>query len=216
MRLWSNASMSQETFAAHIGMKRSGLFRLLRPGVHAMFSDNFNRLAKGLEMTPHQLKEQIAVSEVLPSAEFREHKPDLSGVSGPPRSLTEVPRLHSISAGTRHERQLVEQGTIRVPQEWGDFVVRVDGLSMLPAYPDQSTAAFKVVQGQQLVFGKDYLIWFTNGECYFSSVVESDDDCDVLVLRKLNPDRRQYPDRRIHRSEIERVARCVGVFIDRS
>ncbi|HEX4056501.1 MAG TPA: hypothetical protein VHX86_19745 [Tepidisphaeraceae bacterium] len=41
------------------------------------------------------------------------------------------------------------------------------------------------------VLVKDYLIWFTNDECYFSRVTESGDDRDVLVLRKINPDRRR-------------------------
>ncbi len=105
---------------------------------------------------------------------------------------------------------------MKVPEGWGDFFVRVDGISMLPDYPDQSVAAFETVEGQQFIYGKDYLIWFTDGECYFSRVHESDEDRDVLVLRKVNPDRRQFPDRYVHRREIERIARCVGVAIDRS
>jgi hypothetical protein len=44
-------------------------------------------------------------------------------------------------------------------------------------------------------------------------VYESDEDRDVLVLRKLNEDRERFPDRRIHRREIERVARSIGVLI---
>jgi hypothetical protein len=216
-RLWLTTSMSQETFAARIGMKRSGVFRLLRPGVHAMFSDNFARIAEALGLTPQELKERIGVGEVVlrpdPNGQGRIYE---SGVRGPVEALVEVPRLHGISAGSRAERLDVEHGTVKVPEGWGDFFVRVDGISMTPAYPNQSVAAFKTVDGQQFIYGKDYLIWFTDGECYFSRVYESDEDRDVLVLRKVNPDRRQFPDRSVHRREIDRIARCVGVTIDMS
>jgi hypothetical protein len=216
-RLWLTTSMSQETFAARIGMKRSGVFRLLRPGVHAMFSDNFARIAEALSMTPRELKERIGVGEVVlrPSTDGNDRIYE-SGVRGPVEALVEVPRLHGISAGGRAERLDVEHGTVKVPDGWGDFFVRVDGISMVPVYPNQSVAAFKTVEGQQFVYDKDYLIWFTDGECYFSRVYESDEDRDVLVLRKVNPDRRQFPDRRVHRREIDRIARCVGVTIDMS
>jgi hypothetical protein len=43
-------------------------------------------------------------------------------------------------------------------------------------------------------------------------VFESEDDRDLLVLKKLNPDRARFPDRAVHRREIVRVARCVGVL----
>ena len=215
-RLWRTVSMSQETFAAHIGMKRSGLFRLLRPGVHAMFSDNFNRLARGLNMTPRQLKDEIGVGEVNTADPDGNGSAYESGLQGPALPLIDLPLYHSISAGVRAERIALEQGLVKAPSGCGDFVVRVDGVSMTPDYPDRSLAIFKTVEGQQFVFGKDYLIWFSNGECYFSKVFESDEDRDVLVLRKVNNDRRQFPDRRVHCREVQRIARCVGVLIDRS
>ena len=215
-RLWLTTSMSQETFAARIGMKHSGVFRLLRPGVHAMFSDNFARVAQALNMTPRELKERIGVGEVVVRSSNARGPIYQSGIKGPAQPLVEVTRFHGISAGSRAERLDVEHGTVKVPEGWGDFFVRMDGISMLPDYPDQSVAAFETVEGQQFIYGKDYLIWFTDGECYFSRVHESDEDRDVLVLRKVNPDRRQFPDRYVHRREIERIARCVGVAIDRS
>ena len=57
--LWRETSMSQETFAAAIGMKRSGVFRLLRPGKHGMFTDNFRRLAEVLKTSPDELRLRI-------------------------------------------------------------------------------------------------------------------------------------------------------------
>ena len=90
---------------------------------------------------------------------------------------------------------------MKVPQDFGDFAVRVDGESMTPEYPDNAVVLFEAVEGQQFTFGKDYLIWFTNEECYFSRVTESDDDRDVLMLQKINPDRERFPDRTVHRRE---------------
>jgi len=212
-RLWQTTSMSQETFAAFIGMKRSGLFRLLRPGVHGMFSDNFYRLAKALKLTPQDLREQIGVGEIV----FEQPKPTFaSGVAGPARPLVEIPLCHSVSAGVRCQRLMLDQEPVAMPQGCDTFLVRIDGESMLPLYPDQSMAAFRAIEGQQFTFGKDYLIWFSNGECYFSRVFESDDDRDILVLRKVNPDRQRYPDRRVHRRDVERIARCMGVIVDKS
>lgn len=91
--------------------------------------------------------------------------------------------------------------------------MRVNGKSMSPDYPNGATALFEVVEGQQFVFGKEYLIWFDDGECYFSRVVESEEDRDVLLLQKINADRERFPDRKVHRREVARVARCVGVLI---
>lgn len=216
-RLWRATSMSQETFAARVGMKRSGVFRLLRPGVHGMFSDNFRRLAEVLQMTPEQLRDRIGADEdkrPWPS-EADGPPPFESGVRGPAQPLREVTQFHGISAGGRDERLDVRHGTIKVPQNLGDFFVRLDGDSMKPEYPNHAVAIFEAVEGQQFTFGKDYLIWFENGECYFSRVDESDEDRDVLVLRKLNPDKSQYPDRHVHRREIQRIARCIGVLINK-
>jgi hypothetical protein len=193
--LWRGSMMSKESFAQAAGMKRSGVFRLMRPGVHGMFADNFRKIAAGLKTTPDDLHCRVA--------------PD---VSGPAQALSHVPSYHSISAGVRSERLGIETGSVKVPLGLCDFCVRVDGESMMPTYPDRATALFENVEGQEFVFGKDYIIWFTNDECYFSRVFESDDDRDLLVLRKLNPDRSRFPDRRVHRREIERVARCVGVL----
>lgn len=220
--LWRATSMSQETFAARVGMKRSGVFRLLRPGIHGMFADNFRHLAEVFEMSPEELRQRIGAGDALGVATQEESSrllPEtprfVSGVTGPVQPLREVTQFHGISAGARDERLDVQHGTIKVPRDFGDFCVRLDGVSMVPEYPNRAVAIFEAVEGQQFTFDKDYLIWFTNGECYFSRIYESDDDRDVLVLRKLNPDREQFPDRRIHRREIQRIARCVGVLINK-
>ena len=215
--LWRASALSQESFAARVGMKRSGVFRLLRPGVHGMFTDNFRRLAEFFEMTPEQLRQRIGADQ----EEDRRESGAVnlvrleSGVRGPGQPLREVTQFHGISAGGRDERLDVRHGTIKVPRDVGDFFVRVDGDSMTPEYPNQAVAIFETVEGQQFTIGKDFLIWFTNGECYFSRVFESDEDRDVLVLRKLNLDRDRFPDRRVHRREVERVARCIGVLINK-
>ncbi len=220
--LWRASAMSQETFAHAIGMKRSGFLRLMQPGEHGMFTDNFRRLAETVQTTPDELRSRIssagevelegAGAGVAPARASRagDH---LAGVSGVAQPLREITQFHGISAGTRDERLAVEQGTVKIPRDFGDFAVRVDGESMSPEYPNNAVALFEAVEGQQFTFGKDYLIWFTNDECYFSRVTESDDDRDVLVLQKINPDRKRFPDRSVHRREVARVALCVGVLI---
>jgi phage repressor protein C with HTH and peptisase S24 domain len=216
--LWRATSMSQETFAARVGMKRSGVFRLLRPGVHGMFTDNFRRLAEVLQMTPEQLRDRIGADEERPPWPSEvDSLPRLeAGVRGPVQPLREVTQFHGISAGGRDERLDVRHGTIKVPQNLGDFFVRLVGDSMKPEYPNNAVALFETVEGQQFTFGKDYLVWFDNGECYFSRVYESDEDRDVLLLRKLNPDKDRFPDRKVHRREVQRIARCIGVMINKS
>ena len=57
--LWRESSMSQETFAHEIGMKRSGFLRLMQPGEHGMFTDNFRRLAEAVQTTPDELRIRI-------------------------------------------------------------------------------------------------------------------------------------------------------------
>ena len=57
--LWRESSMSQETFAHEIGMKRSGFLRLMQPGEHGMFTDNFRRLAEAVQTTPDDLRMRI-------------------------------------------------------------------------------------------------------------------------------------------------------------
>lgn len=214
--------MSQVTFAHAIGMKRSGLLRLMQPGEHGMFTDNFRSLAEAVRLTPDELRRRIGLPR---EAEAERPRNDagfppgvrkgerLAGVSGIAQPLHEMTRFHGISAGGRDERLAVAQGTVKVPKDLGEFAVRVDGESMTPEYPDNAVALFEDVEGQQFTFGKDYLVWFANDECYFSRVVESDDDRDVLILQKINPDRERYPDRAVHRREIARVALCVGVLI---
>ena len=123
--------------------------------------------------------------------------------------------FHGVSAGGRDQRSAVSRGPVKVPQDFAEFAVRIDGQSMLTEYPDNAVALFENMEGQQLTFGKDYLLWFVDGECYFSRVFESNDDGDVLLLSKLNPDRKRFPDRTIHRREIVRVALCVGVLISK-
>jgi hypothetical protein len=203
--LWQGSAMSKATFAAAVGMKQSNIFRLTRPGVHRMFTDNFRKMAEVLKLAPTELQRLVG-----PPSE--EHA-SVSGVCGTVRHIKSVPGYQSISAGIRSERVAVEVGHVKIPVGAGDFAVQIDGESMRPTYPHGATALFETVEGQVFVFGKDYLLWFTNGECYFSRVLESEEDRDVLVLRKINPDRTRFADRLIHRREIAHVARCVGVVI---
>jgi len=218
--LWRESAMSQESFAHAIGMKRSGFLRLMQPGEHGMFTDNFRRMADAVGVTPNELRSRIGPEgkvdldlDAIASAPLSRVGPAVSGVSGTAHPLREITRFHGISAGARLERLPLEQGTVKVPEDFGEFAVRVDGDSMEPEYPNNAVALFEGVAGQQFTFGKDYIIWFGNGECYFSRVFESDDDRDMLVLQKINPDRERFPDRTVHRREVERVALCVGVLI---
>ena len=205
--LWRDSLMSKETFAQAIGLKRSGTFRLMRPGAHGMFTDNFRRMAAALNTTPVELKRRIGFGEPIDDAA------SMSGVAGDACALVEIQSFHSISAGVRSERLGIETGTVKVPPNLGDFCVRIDGDSMMPEYPHKAMAVFKSVEGQVFIYGQDYILWFTNDECYFSRVFESDDDRDVLVLRKINPDRERFPDQAVHRREIARIAHCTAVTI---
>ena len=205
--LWRESLMSKETFAQAIGLKRSGTFRLMRPGTHGMFTDNFRRMAVALKTTPAELKRKIGIGEPVDNVD------SMSGVGGNIQSLVEIQSFHSISAGVRSERLGIETGTVRVPPNLGDFCVRIDGDSMMPEYPNRAMAVFKSVEGQQFIYGQDYILWFINDECYFSRVFESNDDRDVLVLRKINPDRARFPDRTVHRREITRIAHCMAVTV---
>jgi phage repressor protein C with HTH and peptisase S24 domain len=205
--VWREVAMSKETFAQAIGLKRSGTFRLMRPGTHAMFTDNFRRMATALNTTPAELKRRIGVDESDDDADT------ISGVAGDAQPLVEMVSFHSVSAGVRSERLGIETGTVRVPSNLGDFCVRIDGDSMMPEYPNRAMAVFKSVEGQEFVYGQDYILWFSNDECYFSRVFESEDDRDVLVLRKINPDRERFPDRTVHRRDIARVAHCTAVTV---
>jgi phage repressor protein C with HTH and peptisase S24 domain len=205
--VWREVAMSKETFAQAIGLKRSGTFRLMRPGTHAMFTDNFRRMATALNTTPAELKRRIGVGESDDDADT------ISGVAGDAQPLVEMVSFHSVSAGVRSERLGIETGTVRVPSNLGDFCVRIDGDSMMPEYPNRAMAVFKSVEGQEFVYGQDYILWFSNDECYFSRVFESEDDRDVLVLRKINADRERFPDRTVHRRDIARVAHCTAVTV---
>ncbi|HVT89409.1 MAG TPA: XRE family transcriptional regulator [Tepidisphaeraceae bacterium] len=209
--VWRGSLMSQESFARAIGMKRSGIFRLMRPGVHGMFTDNFRRMAEVLGTTPEDLGRRLG-----PNGCVRALDSDLAcGVSGAAQPLDDLMKFHSVSAGVRSERLDVQVGTVKVPPGLADFCVRVDGDSMLPEYPNNSIALFESVKGQEFIYGKDFLIWFDNNECYFSRVLRDEDDRDVLILRKVNPDRRQFPDRKVHYREIMKIARCVGVLMQK-
>lgn len=209
--VWRGSLMSQESFAHAIGMKRSGIFRLMRPGVHGMFTDNFRRMAEVLGTTPEDLGRQLG-----PNGSVRTRDSESAcGVSGVAQPLDELTKFHSVSAGTRSERLDVQVGTVKVPPDLADFCVRVDGDSMSPEYADNSIALFESVEGQEFIYGKDYLIWFDNNECYFSRVLADDDDRDVLILRKVHADRRRFPDRKVHYREIVRIARCVAVLMQK-
>jgi phage repressor protein C with HTH and peptisase S24 domain len=218
--LWRESLMSQEAFAHTVGMKRSGFLRLMQPGEHGMFTDNFRSLAEAVRTTPDELIRLIGVP-TRPDDKDDQARVDgrsrrvngLAGVSGDAQPLRELTRFHGISAGGRDERLAVAQGTVKVPKDLGEFAVRIDGESMSPEYPDNAVALFEAVDGQQFTFGKEYLIWFSDSECYFSRVIESDDDRDVVILQKINSDRERFPDRTVHRREVARVALCVGVLI---
>jgi phage repressor protein C with HTH and peptisase S24 domain len=218
--LWRESLMSQEAFAHAVGMKRSGFLRLMQPGEHGMFTDNFRSLAEAVRTTPDALLRRIGVATRPDDKEDQEsiHRTSrradgLAGVSGDAQPLRELTRFHGISAGGRDERLAVAQGTVKVPKGLGEFAVRIDGESMSPEYPDNAVALFEAVEGQQFTFGKEYLIWFSDSECYFSRVIESDDDRDEIILQKINSDRERFPDRRVHRRDVARVALCVGVLI---
>ncbi len=119
--LWRESAMSQESFAHSIGMKRSGFLRLMQPGEHGMFTDNFRRMADAVGVTPNQLRGRIGPEgkvdldlDSIASAPVSRVGPGVSGVSGTAHSLREITRFHGISAGARLERLPLEQGTVKL------------------------------------------------------------------------------------------------------
>jgi DNA-binding LacI/PurR family transcriptional regulator len=90
-RVWQETSLSQDAFAAAIGMKRSGVIRLLRPGKHGMFRDNFCRLAQFLGVTTDQLRALLG-SEDDGAVEAR----GTQSVSGKNRSPETPTPLHIV------------------------------------------------------------------------------------------------------------------------
>src|ERR1700678_2330877 len=121
--LWRESAMSQETFAHEIGMKRSGFLRLMQPGEHGMFTDNFRRLAEAVQTTPDELRTRIGPAGKTDvelgvgggaSPRVSRGGDRLVGVSGIAQPLCEVTRYHGISAGVRNERLAVERGTVKV------------------------------------------------------------------------------------------------------
>ncbi len=151
--LWRGSMMSKETFAQAAGMKRSGVFRLMRPGVHGMFADNFRKIAEVLKTTPDDLHCRVAPDASGTDDESRSP----CGVSGPCAGVVPCASF-SVTAlaplGVRSERLAIETGSVKVPLGLCDFCVRVDGESMIPTYPDRATALFENVEGQEFVFGQ--------------------------------------------------------------
>ena len=207
-QLWAHSDMSQPAFAKLAGITKGGLYRLMRPGVQRMFSDNFRELAKSLNITTLELRQRIGSDPPFEAI----GKPP-SGMLGPIQELVPLRVYHGVSAGARNERLAIEHGRLRLPDGLAEFAVRVDGESMQPDYPNHSLALFESVDGMQFSYEKDYLIWFDNNECYFSMVMPTETDFDQLLLRKRNLNKNLYPDRYVHRSEVTRIARCVGVVI---
>src|SRR5271154_6448425 len=100
--LWRESAMSQETFAHEIGMKRSGFLRLMQPGEHGMFTDNFRRLAEAVHATPSELRSRIGPEgesefggggDTRGPATLGDH---VAGVSGNALPLREIIRFAGI------------------------------------------------------------------------------------------------------------------------
>jgi hypothetical protein len=118
--LWRESAMSQETFAHAIGMKRSGFLRLMQPGEHGMFTDNFRRLAERWQTTPERIAQpdwsrgeaelELDGSAAIASPRVSRGGDRLAGVSGIAQPLREITRFHGISAGARHERLASSKG----------------------------------------------------------------------------------------------------------
>ena len=212
--IWAESKMSQVSFAMAIGMTKAGLYRLMQPGEQRMFNDNFRRLAQALGITIDDLDQRIGSATKSELVTQTALSP--LGLGGPAMTLWPVKAYHGVSAGARNERLAIEHGRVHIPENLAEFAVRVDGESMKPDFPNGSLALFESVEGACFVYGKVYLVWFDNGECYFSTVTESKDDQDRLILEKINKNRGYYPNRIIHRNEITRIAKCVGVVLMRS
>jgi len=93
-----------------------------------------------------------------------------------------------------------------------EFCYLVDGPGMEPDFPHGSFAHFEWRSTRRLNMGGKYYLEFTDGDRYFCRVLASPKR-GKLVLGKINPDRKRFPDRVISRRYIERAALCTGITI---
>lgn len=141
-------------------------------------------------------------------------EPSPSGVSsiGLVQPVKWIPVYHGVSACRRDHREGVQVGELPIPDHRAEFAVRIDGECMLPEYPPGCSAVFSKAEADAngLVSGKDYLIWFNDGQATFKRVLRTPHN---FRLRCLNPDKGKFPDRLIPESEIACAALCLSVSI---
>lgn len=100
-RLWRDSLLSQEMFAAAAGYGRSGLARLVRPGIQSMHASNFDKLATFMKIDRQELFKRIGVSGEDAKARPARATADESAAA---RLLTGEPVLLSDLAAVAKER----------------------------------------------------------------------------------------------------------------
>jgi len=80
-RLWRDSLLSQEMFAAAAGYGRSGLARLVQPGIQSMHARNFDKLATFLKMERQELFKLIGVTGEIAKAGVVQRPPADSAVA---------------------------------------------------------------------------------------------------------------------------------------
>jgi hypothetical protein len=138
--------MSHETYAAAIGMQRSGVFRLLCAGKHGMFTDNFRRRAEVLKTSRNELRSRIG-SDAIDRSEMTvaERGGEFSsGVSGQAQPMREVTEFYGITARPRAERTDLQRGGEGFSNQ---SVGAIQNLQVTPRYPINDPSTDTLPQG---------------------------------------------------------------------
>ena len=169
-------------------------------------------LANALQVPPAELR--AALDLAMPrSRKSRASSTNYDAIS--PDRYDSIPAFESVAAGPLGMADVLQ--LTGPPASQDRFKVRVRGQSMMPDYPDGCWVVFSRPQAlaEGLVDERDYLVWTTGQESTFKRLVRDPaDPWQFLLLRPLNPDRRQFPETRLHRAEIAYLARAVRKEIE--
>jgi hypothetical protein len=122
--------------------------------------------------------------------------------------------LSGVAASRRVEKLEEEDFDSRQPVDVEDarvFTIPVDGDCQEPAWKDGEIVlfSFDAYDREGILPGKSYYLAFTDGTTTFKRVYVDEDDTNIFILRCWNTDK--YPaERRVHFSEVVRVARAIS------
>lgn len=214
---WTQAELAEQ-----LDMSTANVRRLEQADIIGMQLRNFRRLAELLRVTPDQLRRWISVDSGGEDRERDLRSPALDGSTG--RAVSQPPgfkpgsigpaaridRFHGVSASAPEDRPPAASGDSWVPLSGADrrFTAVVDGDCMEPQFRDGDVLVFAADSGERegVIDGKSYFVQFVGGENTFKRVFTIAADPDALELRCWNS---RYGPRRIHRDEVQLLARAV-------